>query len=86
MPEYLRPQVLSQVADLRNYPGATTARTATAAMFLREFVAAGTPWAHLDIAGPTWAEEEYGVASTGATGFGVRLLAQLLTTNACEAA
>ncbi|MCW2132358.1 leucyl aminopeptidase [Arthrobacter sp. VKM Ac-2550] len=82
MPRYLRPQILSQVADLKNFPGATTARTSTAAMFLREFVPASIPWAHLDLAGPAWSEEEYGVASRGATGYGVRLLGQLLRTYA----
>jgi leucyl aminopeptidase len=32
------------------------------------------PWAHLDIAGPAWAEEARNSTPKGATGFGIRLL------------
>jgi leucyl aminopeptidase len=49
-----------------------------AANFLEEFVGEG-PWAHLDIAGTAYLErgrDDY-YASVGATGFGVRLLAEL---------
>ena len=35
-------------------PAAATAAAITAALFLREFVGDGIPWAHLDIAGPAW--------------------------------
>ena len=36
------------------------------------------PWAHLDIAGPAFAEKELPLAPRGATGFGVRLLVEYL--------
>ena len=50
----------------------------TAAQFLKRFIINKTPWAHLDIA--IMAFSKYGGAlnSGGATGFGVRLLNQLV--------
>ena len=50
-----------------------------AALFLRDFVAGGVPWAHLDIAGPAFNEgaEELEIPA-GGTGFGVRTLLELL--------
>ena len=53
------------------------AATITAGAFLSHFVA-DVPWAHLDIAGneATSKDGPYGVR--GATGFGVRLLVELL--------
>lgn len=60
---------------LRNHPETDSGRAITAALFLGQFVPAGTPWAHLDITGPAWT----GAASgPGATGFGVRTLLALL--------
>ena len=73
--EYRR-QIDSRIADLKN-SGGREAGTITAAYFLREFVG-DVPWAHLDIAGTAWAEEERGYQSKGATGVGVRLLVQWL--------
>ncbi len=49
-----------------------------AGLFLAEFVTPGVPWAHLDIAGPAWSEAPDGVLPKGGTGFGVRLLLDLL--------
>ncbi|MCX8012113.1 MAG: hypothetical protein N3A64_03040, partial [Desulfobacterota bacterium] len=37
-----------------------------------------TPWAHIDIAGPTWLEKDKPYIPKGASGFGVRLLLQFL--------
>lgn len=82
MPGYLSEQLKSDIADYRNFPGTANARALTAAMFLRAFVPDGIPWAHLDIAGPAWAAEPYGLTSKGGTGFGVRLLADLFQTTA----
>ena len=39
----------------------------TAAKFLEQFVA-GRPWAHLDIAGPSWADSESSTRDAGGTG------------------
>jgi len=71
-----RKQLDSQIADLKNI-GGENAGTITAALFLAEF--AGTvPWAHLDIAGTVRAESSESWRPAGATGFGVRLLADLV--------
>jgi len=66
----------SNVADLKNAPGTRYGGAITAAKFLEQFVGA-TPWAHLDIAGPAWAEREGPTRDAGGTGFGVRLLVEL---------
>jgi leucyl aminopeptidase len=63
----------STVADIKNI-GGRSAGTITAGLFLQEFVPEGTPWAHLDIAGPAFAEEAPSEGPKGATGFGVRTL------------
>jgi leucyl aminopeptidase len=77
MLEYLMPTVRSRVADVKNYPTEAKGRASTAAMFLREFVPAGASWAHIDIAGPSWTDVDYGVNPVGGTGFGLRLLLEL---------
>jgi leucyl aminopeptidase len=62
----------SQIADMKN-TGPRAGGSITAALFLKQFIKE-TPWAHLDIAGPVWTEKENGYNSTGATGYGVRML------------
>ena len=70
----LHAQIQSPIADFKNFPGASDARTASAALLLSQFV--GTvPWAHIDMVGPGFrlqADDEY---AAGGTGYGVRLLA-----------
>ncbi len=70
----------SIVADMKN-TGPRAGGSITAALFLKQFVK-DTPWAHLDIAGPVWAEKENGYNSPGATGYGVRMLVQWVTDSA----
>lgn len=70
--------IKSDYADIKNVVSNTPgsgAGTITAAKFLEVFVN-NTPWVHLDIAGPAWAIQEKGYLSTGATGFGMRMLLQ----------
>jgi leucyl aminopeptidase len=86
MPGYLGQQLKSDIADYKNFPGTANARALTAAMFLRVFIPDEIPWAHLDIAGPAWAAEPYGLTIQGGTGFGVRLLADLFQTIATHKA
>jgi leucyl aminopeptidase len=66
-------QIKGHHSDLLNV-GGPNGGTITAAMFLKQFVPDGVPWAHLDIAGVAWTEKE-----KSATGAGVRLLAELLS-------
>ena len=67
----------SVVADMRNI-GGPYGGTITASIFLSEFVG-DVPWAHLDIAGPMQVEADNGIYAKGATGFGTRLLIDLVT-------
>lgn len=67
----------SNVADLKNI-GGPYGGTITAALFLNEFVG-DIPWAHLDIAGPMNVDADDGWLSRGATGFGARLLIELVS-------
>ncbi|MDX2245029.1 MAG: leucyl aminopeptidase [Leptolyngbyaceae cyanobacterium bins.302] len=62
----------SVVADMKN-TGPRPGGAITAALFLKQFVKE-TAWAHLDVAGPVWADKENSYNSVGATGFGVRTL------------
>jgi leucyl aminopeptidase len=62
----------SGIADMKN-TGPRAGGSITAALFLKQFVK-DTPWAHLDVAGPVWADKENGYNSPGATGYGVRTL------------
>lgn len=62
----------SPIADMKN-TGPRPGGSITAALFLKQFVKE-TPWAHLDIAGPVWADKDDGYNSSGATGFPVRTL------------
>ena len=69
----------SPVADLKNVGGKHGGAT-TAAKFLQRF--AGTaPWAHLDIAGPSWADADSPTRDAGGTGCFIRTLVTLLETS-----
>lgn len=69
--------IKSKVADIKNI-GGRSAGTITAALFLQHFVDK-IPWAHLDIAGPSYAEKETRPdVPFGGTGCGVRMLMKFL--------
>ena len=69
--------IKSDVADMKN-TGGRWGGAITAALFLSKF-AEKMPWAHLDIAGPALIdEEEVPYQPRGATGYGVRLLVQMV--------
>lgn len=79
LPLVYRRQLDSKVADLVNYTlGVRHGTALLAGLFLREFVPAGIPWAHLDIQATALSDTEDGEWVPGATGFGVRTLAELL--------
>ncbi len=63
-------QISSDVADLKN-TGGRPAGSVTAALFLKEFVPAGTPWVHLDIAGTAYSESDLVALPKGPTGIPV---------------
>ena len=70
----------SEVADMKNTGRPGQAGTIAAALLLREFVA-DVPWAHLDIAGPSRSEDNRWYNTKGASGFGVRTLVALGTSD-----
>ncbi|HRE02545.1 MAG TPA: M17 family metallopeptidase, partial [Ilumatobacteraceae bacterium] len=67
----------SNVADMKNV-GGPYAGTITASLFLDEFNA-GVPWAHIDMAGTMKSDGDDGWLSKGASGYGARLLIDLVT-------
>ncbi len=71
----------SKNADVQNINYVGGAGSTTAAQFLQRFILNKTPWAHLDIAGMAFSKYGGALNSAGATGFGVRLLNQLVEEN-----
>ena len=65
----------SEIADFTN-TGGRAGGAISAAVFLKEF-AGDLPWVHMDIAGTAWSEEAKPYQPKGATGVGVRTLAEL---------
>jgi leucyl aminopeptidase len=76
--EEAREQLNSDIADVAN-TGGRVGGAVTAAAFLAEFAGDG-PWAHLDIAGTSWAETRAPHQPKGPTGAGVRALINLAVT------
>jgi len=72
--------ITSDVADIKQ-TGGRPASSVTAAKILQNFVA-DTHWAHLDIAGMDFIDMKKPYQEKGATGFGVRTLAELILAKA----
>lgn len=72
--------IRSDIADVKNV-GDRSAGAITAGAFLKSFVGS-LPWAHLDIAGTAWLEHSKPYMAKGATGFGVRLMANFVLNRA----
>lgn len=70
-------QINSDIADMQNIGKEREAGSITAAQFLQRFVN-NVPWAHLDIAGTAWSKKDADITPKGGTGYGVRLLNQLI--------
>ena len=68
----------STIADVQNINYSGGAGSITAAQFLQRFILHKTPWAHLDIAGMAFSKKAANLNPGGATGFGVRLLDNLV--------
>ncbi len=70
--------IRSKIADIKNITSERWGGALTAGLFLRTFVNK-IPWAHLDIAGPSYTEKETRPDQPyGASGYGVRLLIKFL--------
>ncbi|MGE4299319.1 MAG: leucyl aminopeptidase [Desulfovibrionaceae bacterium] len=66
----------SDYADMKNV-GAREGGAIHAAMFLKQFVPDEVPWAHLDIAGPAFADKGSALTVPGGTGMAVRTMVGL---------
>ncbi|MBE7702240.1 leucyl aminopeptidase [Oerskovia sp. Sa1BUA8] len=83
LPEELGASMKSKVADIANI-GDRFGGMLVAGLFLQEFVGS-TPWAHLDIAGPSFNEgSAFGYTPVGGTGVAVRTLVELLEARATK--
>ncbi len=65
--------IKSAIADMHNVGSGRGAGSTAGAKFIQQFVQ-DIPWAHLDIAGVTWAKVPSDLYPKGGTAFGVRLL------------
>jgi leucyl aminopeptidase len=74
--ESLKEQLKSERADLKN-AGDRLGGAMSAALFLQKFVGE-TPWAHVDIAGPSHAPRERGHVAAGGTGAAVGTLVEFV--------
>jgi leucyl aminopeptidase len=77
LPKDYQKLLKSEFADIKNLSSSRWGGAITAALFLSEFVK-DTPWAHIDIAGPAYITKIDEYCGVGGTGFGVRLLCDLL--------
>jgi leucyl aminopeptidase len=79
LPEELRADLDSRLADLANVTGHRWGGMLSAGIFLREFVTDGLDWVHLDIAGPSFnTGAPWGYTGKGGTGIPVRTIAAVL--------
>lgn len=67
----------SDIADVKNFSGKTVAGAISAAKFLEYFTKGHKAWAHLDVAGVTFNEDEF-AKSKHATAYGVHLLTKFI--------
>jgi leucyl aminopeptidase len=79
LPDELRGELDSKLADIANVSGARWGGMLVAGVFLREFVAEGVQWAHVDVAGPAYnTGAAWGYTAKGGTGVPVRTMAAVL--------
>lgn len=79
LPEELRADLDSRVADLSNVTPHRWGGMLSAGRFLKEFVADGVQWAHIDIAGPAYnTGSAWGYTTKGGTGVPVRTILAVL--------
>jgi leucyl aminopeptidase len=67
----------SDIADVKNYSGKPVAGAISAAKFLEYFTQEHKAWAHLDVAGVTFNDDEF-AKSKHATAYGVHLLTKFI--------
>ena len=79
LPDELKDDLKSTVADLANVSSQRFAGMLVAGVYLREFVPAGVQWAHIDIAAPAYnTGGPWGYTPKGGTGVPVRTMFAVL--------
>ncbi|MDI3313749.1 MAG: leucyl aminopeptidase [Mycobacterium sp.] len=79
LPEELKDELKSTVADLANVSGQRFAGMLVAGTYLREFVADGVSWVHIDVAGPAYnTGSPWGYTPKGGTGVPTRTMFAVL--------
>ncbi len=79
LPDELKDDLKSTVADLANISGQRFAGMLVAGVFLREFVANGVDWAHIDVAAPAYnTGGPWGYTPKGGTGVPTRTMFAVL--------
>jgi leucyl aminopeptidase len=79
MHDEYREMMKSEIGDILNSNPNRKAHPIQGAAFLSHFVTDGIPWAHIDIAGVHVVDSDSGPFVKGPTGWGTRLLAELLS-------
>lgn len=69
----------SEIADVKNYSGKPVAGAISAAKFLEFFTENHSAWAHLDVAGVAFGDDEF-AKTKHATAYGVHLLTKFIET------
>ena len=69
--------IKSDIADMKNVGSGRGAGSTAGAIFIKRFIN-NVNWIHLDIAGVTWAKGDKPLIPKGGTGFGVRLLEEMV--------
>ncbi|WP_046319588.1 leucyl aminopeptidase [Mycobacterium sp. UM_Kg1] len=79
LPDELKDDLKSTVADLANVSGQRFAGMLVAGVYLREFVADGVEWVHIDVAGPAYnSGGPWGYTGKGGTGVPTRTMFAVL--------
>ena len=79
LPDELKDDLKSTVADLANVSGSRYAGMLVAGVYLREFVAEGVQWAHIDVAAPAYnTGGPWGYTGKGGTGVPTRTMFAVL--------
>jgi leucyl aminopeptidase len=76
--EEFHAELKSDFADMVNWPGVKYGNASIASAFLEKFIDAGTRWAHLDIAGPSYVAAGTAFSPPGGTGVIIETLVRLL--------
>ncbi len=71
----------SKIADVQNISNERGAGSSNGGQFLQRFIKKDQPWVHMDIAGVAWTKKAQPICPEGASGFGVRLLNDMIERN-----